>query len=512
MAKRDTTGGPRQRRMTEEDIARRREYKSKAEIEHQYQRIVLLVAGVIVAIVVIIILGAIIYDNAVLPREALVTVNDDEVSVNEFQGRVQYTRFQLAEQIRATYRELRALGVDESTAQNQIFQIFQEPINYLISDNALGETVLTQMERERVIEQKAKQFDLEVNDDQIDDEVGVMIANFTGRSLTETPSATPSEEPSTTPTPFVSATPSSTPTETPVPTDTPVPTVEGCAEGEACATVTLVPSVTPGDPLQAVTFTPTPSATFTPLAQEQVAATVQAFRGDFFEKGDEETRFNEDDIKDVFYYAALENALKDYITTTQFLPGEVDADGEPLENIYYVPEQDTYVKVRHILIQFPEGVAIPEEDTENEYYQEALQVYEALQAGQPFAALAAIHSDDPGSKDNGGFYDWSPTSNYAEGFREATEDTPVGEFVGPVRSQFGYHIIQVLDREVREVTSGELESRRTEQFNLWLDGEITLARIQRREDWLDFVPEDPTYNELLSDIMPEYDRNTGFGS
>lgn len=512
MAKRDTTGGPKQRRMTEEDIARRREYKSKAEREHQYQRIVLIATGIGIAAVVLIILGALIYDNAVLPREALVTVNDQEVSVDQFQGRVQYTRFQLAEQIRASYNELRALGADKKTAQNQLLQFFQEPINYLVSDSALGEQVLTQIERERVIEQKAKEFGIEADSADIDDEVGNMIANLTGRSMTETPSATPSEEPTITPSPFVSATPSSTPTDTPIPSDTPVPTIEGCAEGEDCPTVTPVPSATPGDPLRAVTYTPTPTATFTPIAQEEVVATVQAFRGNFFEKGDEETKFDEDDIREVFYYAALETGLREYVTTTQFLPGEVDANGEPLENIYYVPEQDTYVKIRHILIQFAEGETIPEGDTENAYYQEAMQVYEALQAGQPFAALAAIHSDDPGSKDNGGFYDWAPSSNYVTGFREATEDTPIGEFVGPVRSEFGYHIIQVLDREVRDVSPGELDSRRNEQFNLWLDGEITLARIQRRENWQEFIPEEPTYNDLLSDIMPEYDPNTGFGS
>lgn len=519
MSKRDTTGGPKQRRLTEEDLQRRKEYKSKAERERLAQRRVIMVIGTVVAIAAVIVIAALVYDNVVIPRDELVTVNDDEISVDEFRGRVQYARFQLAEQLRSTYNELRVRGVEEDVAQNQVLSIYgpqqdasgaTQPgvLNLLLDNNTLGEQVLQQIERERVIEQKAKEFGIEVDDTAIDEEVNNMVAAYTGRSLTETPTVTPTSEPSITPSPFVTVTPSLTPTETSIPTDTPIPTVEGCTE-ESCATVTLFPTATLGDPLLAVTFTPTPSPTFTQIAQSEAVSTVQAFRSNYFETGDEETKLDEDAIRDLFYYSALQTALRDYVTSTQFLPGEENANGEPLENVYYVPEQDTYVKIRHILIQFPEGETVSETDTESVYYQEAQQVLEALQNEQDFAALALIHSDDPGSQQNGGFYDWAPSSNYVEGFKEATEDTPIGEFVGPVYSEFGFHIIQVLDREVRDVSEAQLEQRRNEQFNLWLDGESTLARIQRREDWQEFIPDEPNYNDLLSDILPEYNFDTG---
>lgn len=515
MSKRDTTGGPKQRRLTQEDIQRRQEYKSKAQREHEVQRIVLIVTVVLVTLVVIIVAGALIYDNAVLPRESLVTVNGEEININQFKGRVQYERFKLAEQMRSLYDELVARGLEKETAQQQVLGAFSSQqegqpglLDYLIVDNLLGEQVLQQLEREKVIEQKAEEFGIEVDDSQFDDEVNNLVALYTGRSLTVTPSATPSEEPSITPSPFVSATPSATPTITPIPSDTPIPTVEGCTT-EPCATVTILPTSTIVDPLFAVTFTPTPSATFTPLAQEQVVSTVESFRKDFFEQGDEESKLDEEAIRDTFYAAALQTALRDFVTSAEFLPGEEDENGEPLENVYYVPLQDTYVKIRHILIQFPEGEVVSETDTENVYFQEAQQVLEALNAGEDFAALALIHSDDPGSNTNGGFYDWAPSSNYVEGFREATEDTPLGQFTEPVYSQFGYHIIQVLDRELRDVPESTLEQRRNEQFALWLDGETTLARVERREDWSEFIPTDPTYNDLLDDILPRYNEDTG---
>jgi peptidyl-prolyl cis-trans isomerase D len=58
-------------------------------------------------------------------------------------------------------------------------------------------------------------------------------------------------------------------------------------------------------------------------------------------------------------------------------------------------------------------------------------------------ALAAEHSEDPGSKDNGGDLGWFGRGQMVSEFENAVFSAKPGEIIGPIRSQFGYHIIKV---------------------------------------------------------------------
>lgn len=69
-----------------------------------------------------------------------------------------------------------------------------------------------------------------------------------------------------------------------------------------------------------------------------------------------------------------------------------------------------------------------------------------LQAGGDFATLAKANSKDPGSGQNGGDLGEAPTANYVPEFRKAVETAPLNQLVGPVKTQFGYHIIKVATR------------------------------------------------------------------
>lgn len=71
-----------------------------------------------------------------------------------------------------------------------------------------------------------------------------------------------------------------------------------------------------------------------------------------------------------------------------------------------------------------------------------------VKGGEEFATVAAEVSEDPGSKDSGGDLGWSDGNGFVEGFREAYQTLPVGEISDLVKTDFGYHIIQILeDRE-----------------------------------------------------------------
>ncbi len=74
-----------------------------------------------------------------------------------------------------------------------------------------------------------------------------------------------------------------------------------------------------------------------------------------------------------------------------------------------------------------------------------------LRSGLDFEAVARQHSDDSGTREQGGDLGWFGRGRMVPSFEEAAFGAPVGELVGPVESTFGYHILQVIDRREDEV-------------------------------------------------------------
>ncbi|MCA9912943.1 MAG: hypothetical protein KC496_06325, partial [Anaerolineae bacterium] len=65
-----------------------------------------------------------------------------------------------------------------------------------------------------------------------------------------------------------------------------------------------------------------------------------------------------------------------------------------------------------------------------------------------------------------------------------------GAFVGPVQTDFGYHIIQVRGREDREVTQSQLDSAKNNEFSQWLTDQRDAEQdnIQIYDIWTQYVP------------------------
>ena len=104
-------------------------------------------------------------------------------------------------------------------------------------------------------------------------------------------------------------------------------------------------------------------------------------------------------------------------------------------------------EVRHILIT-------PNEVRDQDQARELInQIYERLKAGADFAELSREYSDDPGSGASGGDLGWVSPGDMVPEFEQAMDATPTGELSTPVRSQFGWHVLQVTDR--READIGE---------------------------------------------------------
>ncbi len=100
--------------------------------------------------------------------------------------------------------------------------------------------------------------------------------------------------------------------------------------------------------------------------------------------------------------------------------------------------KDVFVRASHILInQF---------GTEGKNREEADKIYARLVAGEDFAKLAKEYSKDPGSASKGGDLGYFSKGMMVKPFEDAAFNGKVGEILKPIKSDFGYHIIKVVDR------------------------------------------------------------------
>jgi len=101
-------------------------------------------------------------------------------------------------------------------------------------------------------------------------------------------------------------------------------------------------------------------------------------------------------------------------------------------------------RARHILIKTNELI----DDKEAESRLKALK--ERILDGDDFASLARSNSDDKGSAINGGDLDWVGPGSLVAPFEAAMSKLAINEISDPVQTQFGWHIIQVLERENKD--------------------------------------------------------------
>ncbi|GAB6890701.1 peptidylprolyl isomerase [Geobacillus stearothermophilus] len=80
----------------------------------------------------------------------------------------------------------------------------------------------------------------------------------------------------------------------------------------------------------------------------------------------------------------------------------------------------------------------------------AKEVKAKLDKGEDFAKLAKEYSQDPGSASNGGDLGWFGPGKMVKEFEEAAYKLKVGEVSDPVKTDYGYHIIKVTDKEKKK--------------------------------------------------------------
>jgi peptidyl-prolyl cis-trans isomerase D len=163
-----------------------------------------------------------------------------------------------------------------------------------------------------------------------------------------------------------------------------------------------------------------------------------------------EVEIDEDEIRTAFdataedYRRDEERTIRYLLVETTRLRRTLPIDDAELK-AYYDQHLDEFLEgeqanARHILIRIaPDATDIERGEAELR----ANGVAAMVEAGGDFAAIAAENSEDPGSKDNGGDLGWFGRGQMVAEFENAVFDAKPGDIIGPIKSQFGYHIIKV---------------------------------------------------------------------
>lgn len=106
-----------------------------------------------------------------------------------------------------------------------------------------------------------------------------------------------------------------------------------------------------------------------------------------------------------------------------------------------LPEVGNSINMSHILMEVKAGDAAYEEARKL-----AVHILDSLKRGGDFAALAKKYSNDPGSAKKGGELGWFNRADFVKEFAEAAVKLEPGEISDIVKTQFGYHIIQLIQK------------------------------------------------------------------
>jgi peptidyl-prolyl cis-trans isomerase SurA len=129
------------------------------------------------------------------------------------------------------------------------------------------------------------------------------------------------------------------------------------------------------------------------------------------------------------------------------------------------------VHARHILLQTN---AIEDDETVR---QKLLQFRERILKGEPFEAIASVNSADGGSAANGGDLGWQGPGTFTPVFEQQIDLLAENEISQPFKTQFGWHIVQLLGRRTYDATDDVIrnrclaqlrESRADEETEVWM--------------------------------------------
>ena len=447
----------------------------RVQREHRWNQGVLYGTIGVVAIVLGILVVGLLLTNFVWPGQPIAIVGDTEISTSDYQKRVRYERQQLVNQYNQNAQFYQLLQGGGQT--DQFLNVMQQ-IEFQLQPEIVSQTVIQRMADEIIIAKEAEERGITVSDEEVEELLRSSFGFFPDGTPTQvaTPTIIATSTLSAQQLDLVTPIPSVTPFITPTDLDTEASSEDGEATPEAAedqTDATTVPATEESENSEEPAAEE--EATATPFLEPSATATVYSLdafeenRDEVFAIYQDDLGFGETELRQLLRNQLLRDKLSEVITV------ETEA----------VEEQ---VWARHILVQ--------DEQT-------AKEVLQLLDEGETWRQLALDYSQDESNKNEAGNLGWFGFETMVEPFAEAAFALEIGEVSEPTESAFGWHIIQVLGKEDRQLSDSELDARRSAEFSRWL--------VEQREDIgveiMDFLdartPDDPGIIPISSFQQPQ---------
>ncbi|MBI5051820.1 MAG: peptidylprolyl isomerase [Chloroflexi bacterium] len=318
-------------------------------------------------------------------------------------------------------------------------QQLEQIIFQLTNSQTMGRQVLNNVIDEEIIRQEATKRNITIPANEVDKALQEAFGYFANGTPTSAPTLTAAP----------TATLTLTPTLVPGVTPTLAPTIAPTATTEP----TLAPTAGPS---------PTPLPTATPYTLEG----YQKSFGDFTSNLTKTSGMTGDDLRRLIETNLIRKKLQEVIAKD-------------------TPRDTVEAKSRHILVADEAA---------------AKSIIEQLQKGGDFVKLAAQLSTDTSNKDEGGDLGTQQPGGFVPEFDQVIFNAPIGLYPLPVKTTFGYHIIEVLSRAPRKLTDDEYEQKQGETFAKWLtDQRNNTALVTEYDRWKTSIPNTPTVESVQND-------------
>jgi parvulin-like peptidyl-prolyl isomerase len=493
----------------------RKQTRLRVRDQERNRRFMMIIGGVI-ALALILVTAGIVSEMVIKPRSVLAQVEDRPIITRDFWGRTLLRKSELENQLSQMQFFSQQFGGQNFFA-SQMAQIQAT----LSSPLSLGTQVVNLMIEEEIIRIRAEEMGITVSDEEVEALLREEVAAAQGALTVPQATATAEAQAAATATAAVA---SPTPLPTPVEAETEDPAAED-PEADVADPAAEEPEADVAEPAAEE-----PEADVADPAAEEPEADVAEPAAEEPEADVAEPAAEEPEA-DVAEPAAQLEALEDLLTPTPVpvLDDELYQEGlntlsdrlrrvgltlgdyreilrtqllrdklqEAIgaERVEATQEQ---INVRHILIRVDETAQPVEPDPEDDANEvlddaQALAIIEDLRqrilAGEDFADLAREYSDDPGSGLEGGDLGWVGRGAFVPEFEEAAFTLPVGEVSEPVRTNFGYHLIEVVERDdSRPKDEAQLQQEQARAFQDWLQEQSLMLNIQRPTNLPSMLP------------------------